>query len=47
MSRGKRRLYVPTVTGGTGGTAQLMFRPEVAASATCKANSVMRVMKVA
>jgi hypothetical protein len=33
------------VTGASGGTARLRFRPEVAASATFKANSVMRVMK--
>jgi hypothetical protein len=35
------------VAGGTGGTARLRFAPEVAASATFKANSVMRVHKVA
>jgi hypothetical protein len=35
------------ITGANPGTAQLMFRPEVAASATCKQNSVMRVMKIA
>jgi hypothetical protein len=35
------------VTGGSGGTAQLRYRSEVAAVSTCKANTVMRVMKVA
>ncbi len=34
------------VAGGTGGTATLMFRPEVAASATAKANSVIRVVRI-
>lgn len=43
---------VPIIGGGllragaTGGTAQFMFAAEVAASATCKAGSVIRVMKV-
>lgn len=35
------------VAGATPGTARLVFGPEVAASATFKANSVMRVHKVA
>jgi len=35
------------ITGANTGTAQFMFRPEVAASATCKAGSVIRVMKIA
>lgn len=35
------------VTSGSGGTAQLQFRPEVAFSATCKENSVMRVQELA
>jgi len=35
------------VTGANTGTAQFMFRPEVAASATCKAGSVITVMKIA
>jgi hypothetical protein len=34
------------VTGATAGTAQLQFRPEVAASATCRAGSLGRVMQV-
>jgi len=34
------------ITGANAGTAQFMFRPEVAASATCKAGSVIRVMKI-
>lgn len=34
------------VTGANSGTAQFKFRPEVAASATCKAGSVIRVMKI-
>jgi hypothetical protein len=34
------------VTGANPGTAQFTFRPEVAASATCKAGSVIRVMKI-
>lgn len=44
---------VPVVGGGllyaaaSGGTAQLQFAPEVAASATCKQNFMMRVMRVA
>lgn len=35
------------VSGATGGTCQLQFAPEVAASATCRAGSLMRVMAVA
>jgi hypothetical protein len=34
------------ISGATPGNAQLRFRPEVAASATCKAGTVLRVMKV-
>lgn len=34
------------MSGASAGTAQLQFAPEVAASATCKLGSVMRVMKV-
>jgi hypothetical protein len=34
------------ITGVNPGTAQLVFRPEVAASATCKAGTILRVMKV-
>jgi hypothetical protein len=34
------------ITGASAGTARLRFRPEVAASATFKAGSAMRVMKV-
>lgn len=34
------------VTSANPGTCQLTFRPEVAATATCKANSVMRVQRV-
>lgn len=34
------------VAGGQWGTARLQFRPEVAASATFKAGSVLRVMQV-
>lgn len=34
------------VTGATPGTCRLRFRPEVAASATFKADSIMRVKKV-
>jgi hypothetical protein len=34
------------ITGANAGTAQFMFRPEVAASATCKAGSIIRVMKI-
>ena len=35
------------MTGANPGTAQFMFRPEVAASATCKAGSIITVMKIA
>ena len=35
------------VAGASGGTARLRFGPEVAAAATFKANSVMRVHRVA
>ena len=35
------------LAAGTGGTCQLMFRPEVAATATAKQNSVVRVQRVA
>jgi hypothetical protein len=44
---------VPILGGGVlyasalGGTAQLQFSPEVAASATCRANFLMRVTRVA
>lgn len=34
------------ITGANAGTAQFTFRPEVAASATCKAGSIIRVMKI-
>ena len=34
------------ISGANAGTAQFMFRPEVAASATCKAGSVIRIMKI-
>jgi len=34
------------MTGANTGTAQFTFRPEVAASATCKAGSVITVMKI-
>lgn len=34
-------------TGANGGTATFMFSPEVAASATCKAGSIITVMKIA
>lgn len=35
------------ISGASGGTARVRFRPEVAASATFKAGSTMRVMKAA
>lgn len=34
------------ITGASGGTATFTFRPEVAASATCKAGSIITVMKI-
>jgi len=34
------------MTGANTGTAQFTFRPEVAASATCKAGSIITVMKI-
>lgn len=34
------------ITGANAGTATFMFRPEVAASATCKAGSIITVMKI-
>jgi hypothetical protein len=43
MSLGKGTI----ISGANGGTCRLRFRPEVAASATFKAGSVMRVMKAA
>jgi hypothetical protein len=34
------------ISGANAGTAQLMFRPEVAASATCKAGAVLTAIKI-